>query len=70
MSAFFNEIDRLSPRELQRYASACLQAYCNAKLIQPPSIDALSIILAVPARNGMDKIADVFDTFREKTGVQ
>ncbi|AZK61254.1 hypothetical protein D5073_05535 [Pectobacterium versatile] len=41
MSAFFNEIDRLSPRELQRYASACLQAYCNAKLIQHPSIGAL-----------------------------
>ncbi|MEI7251924.1 DUF4265 domain-containing protein [Pectobacterium versatile] len=29
-----------------------------------------NLTLAVPARNGMDKIADVFDAFREKTGVQ
>ncbi|MCL6360956.1 hypothetical protein EXT49_13110 [Pectobacterium polaris] len=41
MSDVFNKIARLSPRELQRYASACLQAYCHAKLIQHPAIDAL-----------------------------
>ncbi|MFJ5485453.1 hypothetical protein [Pectobacterium actinidiae] len=41
MSDVFNNIARLSPRELQRYASACLQAYCHAKLIQHPAIDAL-----------------------------
>ncbi|MFJ5509857.1 hypothetical protein [Pectobacterium jejuense] len=41
MSDVFNKIARLSPRALQRYASACLQAYCHAKLIQHSSIDAL-----------------------------
>ncbi|KML70781.1 DUF4265 domain-containing protein [Pectobacterium peruviense] len=29
-----------------------------------------NLTLAVPARNGMDKIADVFDAFREKTGIE
>ncbi|WP_113626386.1 hypothetical protein [Pectobacterium peruviense] len=37
----FTALHRLSPRDLQRYASACLQAYCDAKLIRHPSIDAL-----------------------------
>ncbi|RYC46999.1 hypothetical protein [Pectobacterium zantedeschiae] len=41
MSEVFNDITGLSPRDLQRYASACLQAYCDAKLIRHPSIDAL-----------------------------
>ncbi|QEI09305.1 DUF4265 domain-containing protein [Pigmentiphaga aceris] len=29
-----------------------------------------NLSFAVPARNGMDKIADFFDAFREQTGVQ
>ncbi|MEQ9893051.1 hypothetical protein [Pectobacterium aroidearum] len=41
MSDVFTTLHGLSPRDLQRYASACLQAYCHAKLIQHPSIDAL-----------------------------
>ncbi|GKW26341.1 hypothetical protein PEC311524_39350 [Pectobacterium carotovorum subsp. carotovorum] len=41
VSVTFSEITALSPRDLQRYASACLQAYCDAKLIRHPSIEAL-----------------------------
>ncbi|MBN3227912.1 hypothetical protein H5A42_03305 [Pectobacterium brasiliense] len=41
MPDVFNALRRLSPRDLQRYAAACLRAYCDAKLIQHPSIDAL-----------------------------
>ncbi|MEI7366580.1 hypothetical protein WCT94_02925 [Pectobacterium sp. 1950-15] len=40
-STTLSNMTGLSPRDLQRYASACLQAYCHAKLIQHPSIDAL-----------------------------
>ncbi|GKW11046.1 hypothetical protein [Pectobacterium punjabense] len=41
VSVTLSEIAELSPRDLQRYASACLQAYCDAKLIRHPSIAAL-----------------------------
>ncbi|MEQ9884571.1 hypothetical protein ABRP83_20675 [Pectobacterium brasiliense] len=41
MSDVFHALRRLSPRDLQRYAAACLRAYCDAKLIRHPSLDAL-----------------------------
>ncbi|UYA58779.1 hypothetical protein U1R68_18875 [Pectobacterium colocasium] len=52
MSDVFNKIARFSPRELQHYASDCLQAYCRAKLIQHPAIDTLITHLNCYPENG------------------
>lgn len=41
MSDVFTALQELSPQDLQRYAAACLRAYCDEKLIRHPSVDAL-----------------------------
>lgn len=41
MSDVFTALHELSPRDLQRYAAACLRAYCAEKLIRHSSVDAL-----------------------------
>lgn len=53
-SEFSSEFKNLSPRDLQRYASKLLKAYCEAKAIRHVAIDELTAHLdGYPASGGL-----------------
>ncbi|AOR60351.1 DUF4265 domain-containing protein [Pectobacterium parmentieri] len=58
--------DELPPEDITRLEDEVL-SQLNGTL---DGIFEGNLTLAVPARNGMDKIADVLDAFREKTGIE
>ncbi|ACX86346.1 conserved hypothetical protein [Pectobacterium parmentieri WPP163] len=58
--------DELPPEDITRLEDEVL-SQLNGTL---DGIFEGNLTLAVPARNGMDKIADILDAFREKTGIE